>query len=59
MLRFPKRFRVPKAYRHPRFLLLPATPAQAVVEFVAMLREREQLHQLFARTIYGPPPTSA
>ena len=47
MLRFPKRFRVPKAYRHPRFLLLPATPAQAVVEFVAMLREREQLHQLF------------
>ncbi|MFM5570733.1 hypothetical protein ACET8Q_08870 [Aeromonas veronii] len=47
MLTFPKRFRVPKAYRHPRFLLLPATPAQAVVEFVAMLREREQLHQLF------------
>ncbi len=47
MLRFPKRFRVPKAYRHPRFLLLPATPAQAVVEFVAMLRESEQLHQLF------------
>ena len=47
MLRFPKRFRVPKAYRHPCFLLLPATPAQAVVEFVAMSREREQLHQLF------------
>lgn len=47
MLRFAKRFRVPKAYRHPNFLLLPATPAQAVVEFVAILREREQLHQLF------------
>lgn len=47
MLRFPKRFRVPKAYRHPCFLLLPATPAQAVAEFVAILREREQLHQLF------------
>ena len=47
MLTFPKRFRVPQAYRHPHFLLLPATPAQAVVEFVAMQREREQLHQLF------------
>ena len=47
MLRFPKRFRVPQAYRHPSFLLLPASPTQAVVEFVAMLREREQLHRLF------------
>ena len=47
MLRFPKRFRVPQAYRHPSFLLLPASPSQAVVEFVAMLREREQLHRLF------------
>ena len=47
MLHLPKRFRVPKACRTPRFLLLPATPGQAVVEFVAILREREQLHQLF------------
>ncbi|MFH7525106.1 hypothetical protein AB2J22_10875 [Aeromonas sp. A5] len=47
MLRYPKRFRVPKAYRTPRFLLLPATLGQAAVEFVAILREREQLHQLF------------
>lgn len=47
MLTLPKRFRVPPAYRHPSFLLLPVTPAQAVVEFVAILREREQLHQLF------------
>ncbi len=47
MLTLPKRFRVPQAYRHPHFLLLPVNPTQAVVEFVAMLREREQLHQLF------------
>ena len=47
MLHFPKGFRVPKAYRHPHFLLLPTTPSQAVVEFVAILRERDQLHQLF------------
>ena len=47
MLTLPKRFRVPQAYRHPHFLLLPVSPTQAVVEFVAMLREREQLHQLF------------
>src|SRR5690606_15015788 len=47
MLTFPKRFWVPQAYRHPHFLLLPTTPAQAVGEFVAMQREREQLHQLF------------
>ena len=30
MLHFPKGFRVPKAYRHPHFLLLPTTPSQAV-----------------------------
>jgi hypothetical protein len=47
MLSLPKRFRVPQALRHPDFLLLPVNPAQAVVEFVAMLREREQLHKLF------------
>ncbi len=44
MLHFPKGFRVPKAYRHPHFLLLPTTPSQAVVEFVAILRERYEIH---------------
>ncbi|MBV7436929.1 MULTISPECIES: hypothetical protein [unclassified Aeromonas] len=47
MLSLPKRFRVPPAFRHPHFLLLPTSPEQAVVEFVAMLRERQQLQQLF------------
>ncbi|MGY3945280.1 hypothetical protein [Aeromonas tecta] len=47
MLSLPKRFRVPQAFRHPSFLLLPTSQAQAVVEFVAILRSREQLHQLF------------
>jgi hypothetical protein len=47
MLRLPKRFRVPKAYRHRQFLLLPATPAQAVLEFAAIQSERDGLHQLF------------
>lgn len=47
MLSLPKRFRVPQACRHPSFLLLPTSQAQAVVEFVAILRSREQLHQLF------------
>ena len=47
MLQPPQGFRVPKAHRHPHFLLLPVSPDQAVVGFVAMLREREQLHQLF------------
>ena len=47
MLTLPKRFRVPQAYRRPNLLLLPVNPTQAVVEFVAILREREQLHQLF------------
>lgn len=54
MLRFPKRFRVPQAYRHPSFLLLPVSPAQAVMEFVAMLGEREQLHRLFRRDDVWP-----
>lgn len=47
MLNLPKRFRVPKAYRHKQFLLLPPNLAYAAVEYVAMLRERAQLQQLF------------
>jgi Fe-S oxidoreductase len=48
-----------KGLSAPHFLLLPTTPSQAVVEFVAILRERISSISCFARTMCGPPPISA
>ncbi|WP_404800018.1 hypothetical protein [Aeromonas simiae] len=41
------RFQVPQHYAHAGFVLRACDEAQAVREYVALLREREQLHQLF------------
>ena len=47
MLKPNRRFVVPEEYRHASFVLKGCREAQAVVEFVTLMRERERLHQLF------------
>lgn len=47
MLKPSKRFLVPEEYCHARFVLKGCGEAQAVVEYVALMRERDRLHQLF------------
>ena len=47
MLHFPKGVSVPKAYRHPHFLLLPPRRPRPVVGLSPSCARRNQLHQLF------------